>query len=322
MSNRLLSGLKFYLGFAPRFSRKGFERKRLGDRPVQADFRGRRWLVTGASGGIGREITSQAVARGAAVTAVARSSTKLAALSDELGGPEKIEIRECDCSLLRKVRALAIFLAGGSEPFNVLVNNVGVLLNELTVTEEGFETSFATNLLGHYVLTEELVAAGLLAPGALVINMSSGGMYSTALLPDRLNITDPSGYDGVTAYARHKRAQVELTRQWNRRYGPEIGFHVMHPGWVDTDGVKTSLPGFRALFGPLLRTPAQGADTAIWLAAERPPAADEGIWLDRELQPEHIGAHTRYDSQRAAELMNALEAWRRQTGPGADGEGI
>jgi NAD(P)-dependent dehydrogenase (short-subunit alcohol dehydrogenase family) len=310
MSSRLLTGLKFYLGFAPKFSRKGFERRGLGERPVNADFSGQRWLITGASGGIGREIVAQAVRRGARVTAVARSEAKLQSLIEEVHGPGVVEVRPADLSLRREVTDLAKALADDGEEFQVLVNNVGVLLNEHVLTDEGFEASFATNLLNHFVLTEDLISFGLLARGSLVINMSSGGMYTTELLPDLLNVTDPTHHDGVAAYARHKRAQVELTHAWNRRHGSHVSFHVMHPGWVDTEGVKTSLPTFRKLLASVLRTPAQGADTAIWLAAERPPIVEEGLWLDRELQPEHVGEHTRTDHRRRAELMEKLEQWR------------
>jgi dehydrogenase/reductase SDR family protein 12 len=186
---------------------------------------------------------------------------------------------------------------------------VGVLLNNFALTDEGFEASFATNLLGHYLLTERLIERGALGPGSIVINMSSGGMYSTALVPDELNVTDADRYDGVKSYARHKRAQVELTHHWNARYGPGVVFHVMHPGWVDTDGVKTSLPAFRRLFRLILRNPAQGADTAIWLAAERPPAAREGIWLDRELEPEHVSDGTRTDAAVRENMVRLLESW-------------
>jgi dehydrogenase/reductase SDR family protein 12 len=308
---RILLGLKFYLGFAPKFSRLGFEGKKLDQRPVEADFSGQRWIVTGASGGIGREIVIGAARRGARVTAVARNASRLASLADAVDEPDRIETLVADMALMHDVHEAAEQLAAGDRRYDVLVNNVGVLLNSYSVTDEGFETSFAINLLSHYLLTESMIRRGLLGSGGLVINMSSGGMYSTALVPEQLDLTDPSLHDGVMAYARHKRAQVELTHHWNARYGPEIEFHVMHPGWVDTEGVRTSLPSFRRLFRRILRTPEQGADTAIWLAAERPPAPAEGIWLDRELQPEHVGGDTRTDPALREQLVMQLEAWTR-----------
>jgi NAD(P)-dependent dehydrogenase (short-subunit alcohol dehydrogenase family) len=306
---RILTGLAFYLGRAPTFSRMGFQRKRLDRQPVEADFSGQVWLVTGASGGIGREIALQAAWRGATVIAAARSETRLASLQAD--APETIETLVADLSLMREVRTAAAELAKRLEKLDVLVNNVGVLLNSFAATDEGFEASFATNLLNHYLLTELLVESSLLQAGGLVINMSSGGMYTAPLAPELLNVTDPTCHDGVMAYARHKRAQVELTHHWNAMYGPGITFHTMHPGWVDTEGVRVSLPGFRRLFGPLLRTPEQGADTAIWLAAERPDPPSEGIWLDREPQPEHVADATRTDSTLRSRLVANLEAWIR-----------
>jgi NAD(P)-dependent dehydrogenase (short-subunit alcohol dehydrogenase family) len=306
---RILTGLAFYLGRAPTFSRMGFQRRRLDQQPVQADFSGQVWLITGASGGIGREIALQAAARGAKVIAAARSETKLASLRAE--APETIETLVADLSLMREVRAAAGELADRLETLDVLLNNVGVLLNSFSATDEGLETSFATNLLNHYLLTELLVENGLLQSGGLVINMSSGGMYTAPLAPELLNVTDPTCHDGVMAYARHKRAQVELTHHWNAKYGPGITFHTMHPGWVDTEGVRISLPGFRRLFGPLLRTPEQGADTAIWLAAKGPDPPADGIWLDREPQPEHVADATRTDPALRSQMVADLEAWIR-----------
>jgi dehydrogenase/reductase SDR family protein 12 len=308
---RILTGLSFYLGFAPEFSRLGYERKGLDRQPVEADFSGQVWLVTGASGGIGREIALQAARRGARVVAAARTASKLAALAAADVDPGTVEPLIADLALMRETRVAASGLAAHAARVDVLVNNVGVLLDAFSITDEGFETSFATNLLNHYLLTESLIELGLLGPGSLVLNMSSGGMYTTALDPERLNVTDPEQHDGVMAYARHKRAQVELTHVWNQRHGPGLVAHVMHPGWVDTEGVRTSLPGFRRLFRPLLRTSEQAADTAIWLAAERPDPLPEGIWLDREPQPEHVRDDTRADPALRERLAAALEAWTR-----------
>ena len=61
-----------------------------------------------------------------------------------------------------------------------------------------------------------------------------------------------------------------------------IAVHAMHPGWADTPGLETGLPGFRTVLGPVLRSPDQGADTIVWLAAAEHPGRVTGrFWLDR-----------------------------------------
>ena len=82
----------------------------------------------------------------------------------------------------------------------------------------------------------------------------------------------------------------------------------MHPGWVDSEGVRSALPGFRAAFGRWLRRADEGADTALWLAAHRPPRdLADGVWLDRRRDPEHAFGFTRGGADPAA-LVDFLRA--------------
>jgi NAD(P)-dependent dehydrogenase (short-subunit alcohol dehydrogenase family) len=96
-------------------------------------------------------------------------------------------------------------------------------------------------------------------------------------------------YKGSIAYARAKRGQVILTEMWAERLAAEgVVVHAMHPGWADTPGVEKSLPLFRKVVGPFLRTPEQGADTIVWLAASDEAAETSGcFWLDRRPRPTH-----------------------------------
>jgi dehydrogenase/reductase SDR family protein 12 len=304
-----LKGLHFFTRFAYSFSALGYRRRRRQWQEAASDFDGQRWLVTGASGGIGRAIALGAAERQANVLAVARSTKKLTRLAADAGAG--IVPKRVDLSLTTEINRLLDDLADDNDarPFNVLVNNVGVLLNEHETSAEGHELSFATNLLNHYVLTTGLIERGLLAEDAIVINMSSGGMYNVRLAIDRLNTLDTTHYDGVLAYAYQKRAQVVLNEQWRKQHatqGPT--FYVMHPGWVDTEGVKTSLPGFRALFQHVLRDAEAGADTALWLAAARPLQDDDGsIWFDREEHSAHMDASTHRDADESAKLIDYLE---------------
>jgi NAD(P)-dependent dehydrogenase (short-subunit alcohol dehydrogenase family) len=292
----------FYARFALPFSRIGF-RRRVGEAGLDADFTGQRWVVSGATGGIGRAIALGAATRGATVLALGRDVRKLDALAAEATGTGRIQPVPVDLSLMRDVaRAAAEISAGGA--VDVLVHNVGVMCHEFRQTAEGLELGFATNLLGHWVLDQGLRRGGALTAGSAIISMSSGGMYGAALDLNALQATDAAHHDGFTAYAQHKRAQVELTHHWNSLGPAQPRAWVMHPGWVDTDGVRSALPGFRKVFKAVLRTAQDGADTALWLAAARPDTG-EGIWLDRHRDSEHAFGFTRSGAS-AESLVAAL----------------
>ena len=305
---KTLGSLVFYGRFLRSFSALGFQRRSADWAPLAPDFSGQHWLVTGATGGIGRAVALAANAAGATVLAVARSRDKLDALRADAETPDRLIPLQADLSNIAEISSIPARQAFEEIRLDVLVNCVGVLLNEFDTTEEGFERSFATNLLGHYALTEALRRADALAEDGLVIEVSSGGMYGTPLKLAAMDCRQPESHDGMAAYAMHKRAQVELTHYWNEQWQGQPAAHVMHPGWVDTEGVRTSLPAFRAALKRILRDAEQGADTILWLAAERPPVPEEGgIWLDRELQPEHEFAFTRKTRHDAQELAGFLQ---------------
>ena len=103
-------------------------------------------------------------------------------------------------------------------------------------------------------------------------------------------------YRGAEQYARAKRAQVTLNEMWADTVpASDVVFHAMHPGWADTPGVAESLPTFRRIVGPLLRTPDEGADTIVWLIADdgEPAATSGGFWLDRRRRSLHKVPTTR-----------------------------
>jgi dehydrogenase/reductase SDR family protein 12 len=274
--------------------------------PIDADLRGRVALVTGATSGLGRA-TATALARfGATTLIVGRNPAKTAAVAsqirDETGNPA---VREevADLSLMSQVRALAERLEA---PIHLLVNNAGVLLPMREETEEGLERTFATNLLGHFLLTNLL--GDKLEPPARIINVSSGGMYTQRIRPDDLQMKK-TRYDGTVAYARTKRGQVILTELWAERFRDRgIVVHSMHPGWAATPGVSESLPRFYKVTRPLLRTAEQGADTIVWLCASEEAGQTTGLfWHDRRPRPTHRLEATRETPKEREALWNALE---------------
>jgi hypothetical protein len=111
-------------------------------------------------------------------------------------------------------------------------------------------------------------------------------MYTQKLDLDDLQSTVVP-FSGPRAYARAKRAQVALVREWARRLrGTGVTINAMHPGWADTPGLAETLPGFYRAMRPVLRSPAEGVDTIAWLAADPAGAATSGsLYLDRRPRP-------------------------------------
>ncbi|HET6565069.1 MAG TPA: SDR family NAD(P)-dependent oxidoreductase [Xanthomonadales bacterium] len=304
--------VNFYARFMPTYTKTGYLARRLtwGSGP-KLDFTGQTWLVTGASAGIGQALAIAAAQAGADVIAAARSQQRLEAAFKDLKPEERQRIRlvEHDLSLKSGNQALVDRLVSEGARIDVLQNNVGLLLGKMQLTSEGVETSFATNVLMHYLLTEGLIQGGVLKDDATVVNMTSGGMYNAPLGIKKLNVTDPEKYSGKIAYAYAKRAQVGLTTYWNQKYRDRgMRFYVTHPGWSKTPGVKTAMPLFWKIQNVFLRTPLQGADTALWLCQTKPEITGEDvIWFDRAPRETHMYDFTRTPQCTVEELAGYLE---------------
>jgi short-subunit dehydrogenase len=184
-----------------------------------------------------------------------------------------------------------------------------VLENERVQTSEGFERSLATNLLAPFVLTRRLAPRLVESAPSRIVNVLSGGMYLAGL--GSSVVDDPSQpWDGASAYARHKRALMGLTEVWAEELAAGgVTVHAMHPGWADTQGVVRSLPGFHRITRPWLRTPEEGADTIVWLAAAPEVAKTTGgFWFDRERHPSVVLPWTAPSAGQRAMLIEELAA--------------
>jgi NAD(P)-dependent dehydrogenase (short-subunit alcohol dehydrogenase family) len=276
------------------FTRIGFGVRSLLDgwTPLdEYDLTGRVIVLTGATSGLGRAAAEQLASCGATLVVVGRDPGRNERVVAEITastGNESVAQVAADMGDLDQVRALATRVLTDHDRLDVLIHNAGALTAERHDAPDGTEATVASQVVGPFLLTGLLLHRLAASAPSRVITMSSGGMYAAGLTVSRLQMP-AEGYRGAEQYARAKRAQVTLNEMWAGWFADlGISFHAMHPGWADTPGVDASLPTFSKVVGPLLRTPAQGADTLVWLAADDAPLATNGrFWLDRRVRPIH-----------------------------------
>ena len=290
------------------FTRYGYSRGRKLWRPMSTDISSKHIVLTGASSGLGYSAAVSLLEAGADLTLIIRDKTKIESMQaslEQATGRCASAVELADLSLLSDVRALADKLNAQAKPIDVLINNAGALFNDFAETQEGIERSVALLLLSPWKLTELLLP---LMTGhdatARVINVVSGGMYTQKFKLNQL-MMEAEHYKGSVAYARAKRALTVLTELWSEQWREDnIVVNSMHPGWADTPGVQSALPGFRRLTQRVLRSAEEGADTIVWLARASEAGLVSGkLFLDREPRTTHLQSATRESMEERMQLI-------------------
>ena len=257
---------------------------------------GKTIVITGPTSGLGAEVARLLAPTGARLILVGRNPQKLADVIAEIGPkcaagkPEAVVAEMGDLSAVRQACADIQKL---TSHIDVLVHNAGALLNSREVSADGIEQTIASHVVGPYLMTSLLLPE---LQGGRVVTVSSGGMYTKGIPDLRQGASlemSADKYNGTQQYAIAKRVQVTLNEMWAERV-PETQFVAMHPGWADTPGVQESIPGFRRVTAPILRSAREGADTIAWLAAvDALPGASGTFWCDRETWPIHKSSGTK-----------------------------
>lgn len=296
----------------PGFSRIGYAlRSRSFTQLTEMSLSGKTVVITGHTSGLGFAAAKQMRAMGADLVLVGRDAERSMRAGDDVRnvvGDGSVDVMVADMGDLDAVAAVATSIGATRARVDVVVHNAGALLKTRERTSAGHDLTMAVHVYGPFLLTHMLLPL-LAASSGRVVTVASGGMYAVPL-PDfarghSLELPDAK-YDGTRQYAIAKRAQVTLNEMWaDEPAARGVAFHAMHPGWADTPGVASSIPVFRTVTRPILRTADQGADTISYLAAG--PATDlgsGGFWCDRERRSIHrLGSTRRADTPEARRAL-------------------
>ena len=232
-------------------------------------MKGKIIVITGASDGIGAAAARLLKAHGAYVVVVGRSPRKTGEISRELDVPSYL----ADFTKFDDVRKLASRLKADFPRIDVLANNAGGVMGKRTLTLDGHEMTIQVNHLAPFLLTNLLLDT-LIASKASVIATSS----QAHMMAGRLDLNDieiEHGFKRMNAYAKAKLMNILFTKELHRRYHAKgLTAAAFHPGIVRTSFSLEFGGGLSFFYSSFLKhlliSPAQGADTMVWLATSQP----------------------------------------------------
>jgi NAD(P)-dependent dehydrogenase (short-subunit alcohol dehydrogenase family) len=246
-------------------------------------------LITGGTSGIGKAAATALAAMGAEVVVTGRNRERaekaLAEIRRDSGGP-KVSLMLADLAVQTEVRKLAEGFRERHDRLDVLVNNAGLIQSRRTETPDGIELTLAVNHLAPFLLTNLLLEVLERSAPSRIITVSSEARRSAHI--DFDDLQSRRRYRAFPVYGMTKLANILFTYELAERLrGTGVVANCVHPGGVNTNfggnNMSVGILLFRA-FKPFMRTPEQGADTIIYLAAAPEAGAMSGKYLaDRKV---------------------------------------
>lgn len=270
---------------------------------------GKTVVITGANTGIGKEVAKELARRNARVIMACRDIQRGERAAEDIQKEVcqgQIVVRKLDLASFNSIRDFAKDVTLAEDKINILINNAGVFGPPFSLTEDGYETTFAVNHLGHFLLTNLLLEKLAASAPARIIIVSSK-LYERAKMNFN-NINSEEEYKGIAAYAQSKLANMLFSFELSKRLPKGITVNSLHPGFVATDLPRHMLgsslkqllyPIFAFLF---MRTPLQGAQTVVHLATSSDVEGVSGKYFG-DCKEEKIKEH-------ALDEKSALRLWQ------------
>jgi NAD(P)-dependent dehydrogenase (short-subunit alcohol dehydrogenase family) len=270
-------------------------------------------LVTGATSGIGLATAKGLAELGARVVLVGRNAAKLenttSQIKQEIGNQRIIGLL-ADLSSVDQVHDLARQFQEQSERLDVLVNNAGGFFLRRQLSVDGYEMTFALNHLSYFTLTILLLELMLDSAPARIINVASETHRG-----QQLNLRDLHNkhrYTGFKAYGQSKLANLLFTYELARRLeGTQVTVNAMHPGFTATGIWHQPAGWLKPLISPLIRliarSPEEGADTVIYLAASPEVSQVSGkYFFNRKTVPSDLASYDESTARKVWDLSLRL----------------
>lgn len=256
------------------------------------DLTGKRVLITGSSGGLGKEAARAMAAKGAEVILAARNPEKLAAAQADIAastGSDKVSTLVLDLASLAQVREAAAQFLSRYDQLDMLINNAGIMATPFEKTKDGFESQFGVCHMGHFLFTCLVAPALVKAGNARVVNLSSGGHKIAPV-----NFEDPNyenrDYNNWESYGQAKTANVLFSVELDKRLaGQGVRSFAVHPGAIaETDLSRhMTMDDYTALTEMLpvgkeqvYKSLGAGAATSVWAATSASLDTKGGIYLE------------------------------------------
>ena len=228
-----------------------------------------------------------------------------------------------DLALRTETEATAQALLQRYPRIHLLVNNAGVYLVRRETTSEGFERTFALNVLSPFLLTSWLAPRLMESAPARVVNVASAAHQGNSV--DFSDLQSSHRYRGLRAYGRSKLELLLLTREFARRLeGTGVSVNAVHPGFVASGfgqnnggGLAVGMRVVQALFGRSVR---RGAAVPLFAATDPEVGARTGQYIaGRRVVPGSAASQDMAVARRlydvCRELWSAPEVRERNASP-------
>ena len=274
----------------------------------QKELANRFVVITGANTGIGRATAESLAQRGCTVVLAGRSAERTQPVLDAIrsAGGEALFV-ELNLGELASVRAGAARICDLGRPIDILINNAG-LAGQRGLTKDGFELTFGTNHLGHFLLTVLLAKQLKSAAPARIVNVSSKSHYDAKGIDFAALQKPTQSVTGMSEYAVSKLANVLFTSELARRLGPSgVHSYALHPGVVASDIWRRIPWGLRSLAKLFMISNEEGARTSLYCATAPEVADHDGRYYDkcREKKPSRLA----HDAELARQLWEKSVQW-------------